>query len=65
MKKITEQTKQDIIYAFYSYANSGIPEEHLVRLLADHAIGLLQIADENDEWFEPTDKHEKDSPPRL
>ncbi len=53
MRRLTEQTKEDIKRAFLSWENTGISQEHLIKQLANHAIGLLQIADEQADWFEP------------
>ena len=52
MKRVTPQCKEEIRKAFQALVGSGIPEEMLARMLADHAIGLLEIADEQSVWFE-------------
>ena len=41
--KLKESVKEEIRKAFDVYVGHGMPEEHLVRLLADHAIGLLEL----------------------
>lgn len=52
MKKLTEESKKDIINSALIFCNSGMPEEHLARLLADRTIALLECCDEYPDWFE-------------
>jgi len=53
-RKLTEKAKADIREGFRARGGAGIPEEHLVKLLADHAIGLLELeADVTADWYEP------------
>lgn len=56
MKKLTEKAKNDIFKAFENYGGSGIPEPHLINLLAQHAIGLLELDNEiTSSWYESDD----------
>jgi hypothetical protein len=56
-KKLKEGAKEEIRKAFEAYAGSGIPETHLLRLVANHAIGLLELPSEvTSEWYEPSAK---------
>lgn len=50
--KLTEETKSDIRSAFANMTGSGVPEWALARMLADHAIGLLE--NQRSEWFQPS-----------
>lgn len=56
MKKhriLSERTKREIREAFRIYAGSGVPEEQIVRMCADHAIGLLQLSEDSvKDWYE-------------
>lgn len=46
---LTEGVKRDIHKAFANLCGSGVPEDHLARMHADHAIGLLE--NQRPEWF--------------
>lgn len=46
---LTEETKEAIRQAARNLTGSGVPEDALVRMLADHAIGLLE--NQRAEWF--------------
>lgn len=56
MKKhrvLSERTKREIREAFRVYTKQELTEEVLVRLCADHTIGLLQMPeDTTNEWYE-------------
>ena len=53
MRKVTEEFKERLREAFRVYGKSGVPEEALLEMTAMHAIGLLEVADQHPEWFEP------------
>jgi hypothetical protein len=42
-RKLKEDAKAEIRAAFRAYGGSGVPEEALLRMCADHAIGLLEL----------------------
>ena len=56
-RTLKEKHKREIREAFRIYTAQGIPEESLVRLCADHAIGLLQLhSNVTEGWFEDNDQ---------
>jgi hypothetical protein len=52
-RKVTKKARDEIRQAFLVYGGSGIPEEHLLLMLADHAVGLLELPPEvTADWYE-------------
>ena len=52
-RKIKESTREEIRRAFAILSGSGVPEPALVRVLADMAIGYLELPEETlREWYE-------------
>lgn len=52
-KKLTEETKEEIRRSFQTRFHPDIPVEHMVLILADHAIGLLELSEETREgWYQ-------------
>ena len=52
-RKLKTEIKDEIRKAFQEYGKSGVPEDALLRLCADHAIGLLQLPKKDVmHWYE-------------
>jgi phosphoribosylaminoimidazole (AIR) synthetase len=52
-RKIKDTMKADIRKAFANLTGSGVPEPALARMLADLAIGYLELPEETvREWYE-------------
>jgi hypothetical protein len=45
-QKLTEATKQNIREAFTNLAGCGVPEDILIKMLADHCVGILELPKE-------------------
>lgn len=53
-RKVRELMKADIRQAFANLTGSGVPERALARMLADLAIGYLELPEERlQEWYDP------------
>ena len=51
-RQLKADIKQKIIEAFQVYGGNGVPENDLLRICADHAIGLLQLPEETiHDWY--------------
>lgn len=61
MRKLTKQTAQDIRKSFLIHAEAGLTENQLINLLANVAIALIEITDEQPEWFQERNNNDSSS----